>query len=210
MNIPLLEDRLAANPKSPLFARLASCYLKEGEVQKAVDVCTRGLKDHPDYTTAHLVLARCFEAMGRNLEALVEYRRVLKSFPDNLPVITLVQNIERKEQEAFRSFAEERLQELRRKQGLTPRKVAEEPARPIRVEREDEEDEAEDEVRTTGGQKIVTATLAEIYASQGEFGEAIQIYKRLSIEKPGEAETYLKRIADLEDILKHQQTESDR
>ena len=205
MNIPLLEDRLAANPRSPLFARLASCYLKEGEAQKALDACTKGLKDHPDYTTAHLVLARCFQAMDRTVEALVAYRRVLKAFPDNQTILALVQALERKEQEAFRSFAEERLQQLRKKRSTPAR---EEAPRPAEVGQGLDDGDPEEDVRNMSGQKIVTATLAEIYASQGEFGEAIQIYRKLNIEKPGEAEAYMMRIRELEDIQKHQQTES--
>ena len=110
MNIALLEDRLAANPKSPLFARLGAGYLKEGQAQRAVELCVAGLVDYPDYMTGHLVLARAFEVLGRNVEALVEYRRVLRVFPDNKNVLEQVQTIERREQESFRSFAEERLQ----------------------------------------------------------------------------------------------------
>ena len=206
MNIPLLEDRLSANPKSPLFARLASSYLKEGQVQRAAEVCTKGLKDFPEYPTGHLVLARCFEALGRNVEALVEYRTVLKSFPDNLPILNLVEAIERKEQEAFRSFAEERLQVLRRKQAMSPKRPVAESAQRTRHVQEQEDQEPEEAVPNTA--KIVTATLAEIYSSQGEFGEAIQIYKRLSEEKPSEAEAYRKRISELEETARHQQTEA--
>ena len=200
MNIALLEDRLAANPKSPLFARLASFYLKEGEVQKAVELCSAGLKDHPDYTTAHLVLARAFETLGRNVEALIEYRRVLRVFPDNRSVLDRVQTIERKEQESFRSFAEERLQELRRKKQQAVAKAAEAPG-VVRNAPQVNEDEQEEEPRGAG-QKIVTATLAEIYASQGEFGEAIQVYRKLRQEKPSDAEAYERRIGELEVLQK--------
>jgi tetratricopeptide (TPR) repeat protein len=202
MNIALLEDRLAANPKSPLFARLASCYLQEGQVQKAVDVCTDGLKLFPEYTTGHLVLARAFEALGRNMEALIEYRRVLRIFPDNKSVIGQVAMIERKEQESFRSFAEQRLQELRKKKVQAAQKPAASPETVTKTQRRSEEDEHEDDQQITTGQKIVTVTLAEIYASQGEFSEAIQVYRRLREEKPGEAVTYEKRIVELETLMK--------
>jgi tetratricopeptide (TPR) repeat protein len=209
MNIALLEDRLAANPKSPLFARLAFCYLKEGQADKAVEVCTSGLKGHPDYTTAHLILARAFEALGRNVEALIEYRRVLRTFPDNKSIQEQVRTIEQKEQESFRSFAEERLQELRRKKQHLTQQAAHTVQAPVQEQsgmRND--DEPEEEPRGLIGQKIVTVTLAEIYASQGEFGEAIQVYRKLREEKPAEAGIYEKRISELEDLVKQSEAGS--
>ena len=203
MNIALLEDRLAANPNSPLFARLGAGYLKEGQAQRAVDLCVAGLKEYPDYMTGHLVLARAFEAIGRNVEALVEYRRVLRIFPDNKHILEQVQTIERKEQESFRSFAEERLQELRKKKQLPPQtQSGSDGLMTARAGKPVDEDEPIDEPQVGTGQKIVTATLAEIYASQGEFGEAIQVYRKLREEKPVEAEAFEKRIGELENLMK--------
>jgi hypothetical protein len=49
---------------------------------------------------------------------------------------------------------------------------------------------------------IVTETLAEIYASQGQFREAIQAYTTLSAGKPEETERYARRIAQLEELLR--------
>ena len=44
MYIPSLEAKLAENPKSPVFARLAFYYLKEGKPQQALQVCLKGLE----------------------------------------------------------------------------------------------------------------------------------------------------------------------
>jgi tetratricopeptide (TPR) repeat protein len=190
MTTTFLEERLAANPSSPLFARLASCYLKEGQVQRAIDLCVDGLKRFPDYSTAHLVLGQCYEALGRDVEALIEYRQALRSVPDNAHVRTLVQRAEQREREAFRAFAEERVRKLSAKKGtLTFREFVDGPV----------ETGADEEVLSTGG-TIVTATLAEIYATQGEYAEAIRTYKRLSMERPQEAAQYARRITELEEL----------
>jgi tetratricopeptide (TPR) repeat protein len=48
--------------------------------------------------------------------------------------------------------------------------------------------------------RFVTATLAEIYASQGEYHEAIEAYKKLAERRPGSAERYQKRLVELEEL----------
>ena len=68
---------------TPWFARLASVYLEQGETATALRVCREGMKRYPRYVTGSLILAKCYEALGRRIEAALEYRRVLKVLPDN-------------------------------------------------------------------------------------------------------------------------------
>ena len=56
-----------------------------------------------------------------------------------------------------------------------------------------------------GGGKIVTVTLAEIYASQGEYSAAIDAYRRLSQQRPAEARRYERRIGELEMFARKQE-----
>ena len=224
--IPSLEARLVSNAKSPSFARLAAYYLKEGQIEKAVDVCLEGLKHHPQYGTAHLVLGKCYEAMGRNIEAMLEYRRALKAMPDNPTLRGLLKHVEQREQESFRAFSEERSRKLgERNDAVTFEKYAEEstpqkettaefllrrlqdvkktvPATPPAAS-----PITEAQSPTATPSKIVTATLAEIYATQGEYREAIEAYKKLMSQRPVETERYAKRIAQLEELNKLQQAE---
>jgi hypothetical protein len=51
---------------------------------------------------------------------------------------------------------------------------------------------------TRGGGKIVTPTLAEIYASQGEYEEAMKAYRKLMTLRAAQAPQFEKRIAELE------------
>ena len=55
---------------------------------------------------------------------------------------------------------------------------------------------------TSAGMGFVTPTLAEIYAKQGWFDDAIKAYKSLARNKPAEKERYEKRIAELEELKK--------
>ena len=223
--IRLLEARLAANPRSPSFAHLAGLYLKDGNTEKAQQICIEGLRLFPHYATAHLLLAQCYEAAGRNIEAMLEYRRVLKDMPDNRTVQTLLERSEQKEQEAFRNFSERHAVKLREGNESIPFE------RYATEEAEQKESTAEfllkrlqnvrkpvpspaagatspqEEPPPVSPSKIVTATLAEIYAAQGEYGEAIEAYKKLVSQRPIEADRYAKRIAQLEELSKVQQSE---
>lgn len=223
--IPSLEARLAGKANSPSFARLASYFLLEGQAQKGVDLCIEGLKHHPQYATARLVLGKCYDALGRNIEAMLEYRQALRAMPDNLTVQGLLRSAEQREQESFRNFAEERARTLgEQRETVAFEKYAVEDAATKETTAEfllrrlqdvkktaprippEKEPVAEQQLPPLTPSKIVTATLAEIYASQGEFTEAIEAYKKLSGQRPMEAERYAKRIAQLEE-LRARQTE---
>jgi len=60
-----LDDRISkcrkildADPNSQIFAALAEAYRKKGEFDVAFQVCQSGLKNHPSYGSAHLVMAK--------------------------------------------------------------------------------------------------------------------------------------------------------
>ena len=52
------EKILASDENSQIFAALAEAYRKKGDLQKAQDVCLQGLKIHPDYASARIVMAK--------------------------------------------------------------------------------------------------------------------------------------------------------
>jgi lipopolysaccharide biosynthesis regulator YciM len=51
------------------------------------------------------------------------------------------------------------------------------------------------------GVRIVTATLAEIYARQGEYGQAVEAYRMLIRRSPASAGLFAERLAELERLL---------
>jgi hypothetical protein len=61
---------------------------------------------------------------------------------------------------------------------------------------------AASEQDTPAGMGFVTPTLAEIYAKQGWFDDAIKAYKTLARNKPAEKDRYEKRISELEELKK--------
>jgi len=65
MNLAELDDRiskcnkiLGENPNSQIFAALADAYRKKGKLDHAFRVCQNGLRVHPNYVSAHTVMAR--------------------------------------------------------------------------------------------------------------------------------------------------------
>ena len=60
------------------------------------------------------------------------------------------------------------------------------------------------ETDTPASTGFVTPTLAEIYAKQGWYDDAIKAYRTLCINKPAEKDRFEKRIAELEELKKQQ------
>lgn len=52
------QKLLETDPNSQIFAALAEAYRKHGELDKAFRVCHNGLKVHPSYGAAHVVMAK--------------------------------------------------------------------------------------------------------------------------------------------------------
>jgi len=227
---PEVKARLAADPQSPFFARVAAGYLQEGRTREALALCQEGTKIFTRYATGSLILGKCYEALGQNAEALAEYRRVLEVIPDSVLVQDLAGRVEKLDQLAYEEFTQivEKGLEGRKgtmtfeefstgapppptstvefliKQLQQAPKIARPnvmPVTPITHE-EPPEPTPEPPAPPVPESTIVTETLAEIYASQGQFQEAIQAYTTLSAEKPEDAPRFAERIAQLRELLK--------
>ena len=78
LEIKKLQKICDQNPTSILFARLADGLLQRGEVTRAIEVCRRGLRYRPSYTTGHVVMGKCYQAAGHYEEARLVFQRVLQ------------------------------------------------------------------------------------------------------------------------------------
>jgi tetratricopeptide (TPR) repeat protein len=79
--IKSLEERLAHEPQSPLFARLAAYYLSTGRAKDALRLCDNGLANFPFYSTAHLIKGNVLVNLGMTAEAKHEYEVVREFMP---------------------------------------------------------------------------------------------------------------------------------
>ena len=179
MNVQELEAAVAARPHSPLFARLASEYLAAGRSAEAKDLCVRGLELYPDYLSAHLVLARILHLENNTQEALAHLAVILAAFPDAENVLQLKADWE---QTLIESTP-----------GATVPVVAAPAAETIAAPPDPDDAEFE--------RRIVSKTLAEIYAQQGAIEEAILTYRLLRRARPERETECTQRILELESRL---------
>jgi tetratricopeptide (TPR) repeat protein len=111
--IKKIEKFIDLNPESPLLVRLASLYLEAGDVDKAISLCSKAVQIYPDYSTAHLVMARCYIELGAYSKALAELNRVAEILPDSKFVVDLISKIslKRSKQPKATKVTSEKVQE---------------------------------------------------------------------------------------------------
>jgi tetratricopeptide (TPR) repeat protein len=176
--LPRLAEIVGENPASPLFARLADNILSEGNAARAWEICERGLGAHPEHPSGLLVGARALEALGDRLRAAALLARLDQLVPGNAIVMPLVT--------AWRP---------------APVSASVPAAKPAKAGPPTEAtssvvNEAIHPALAFEG-KIVSRTLAEIYASQGAIAEAIETYRLLAIQRPQEREAIEARVKEL-------------
>ncbi|MFQ6093636.1 MAG: tetratricopeptide repeat protein [bacterium] len=204
-----LLGRLDAHPGSLIFARLADLYLRADKMDQAIEVCEQGLSHHSDYVSGHVVMAKCYSKIGLVDQAKAEYHRALELDGEHLTALFHLGDIyyeEKKFDLALHSYrrvlqldpynesAKKRIGHLK---GYGAVKTTEfngslEPA--------DAKEAQED--------SIATATLAEIYASQGLTDRAINVLRRL-LERNPNSEEVRNRIKELEKRLQMTQAGGD-
>jgi tetratricopeptide (TPR) repeat protein len=155
-----------------------------------------------------LILGRCYEALGRTADAVVEFRKGLRIHPDAGVLRDALARMEKREREEFDVFAEQQVEMMQGTAGtLTFEQYisgksseGESTVDFLRQQaaRKDEDNEARAVAEPAPTARIVTETLAEIYASQGEYREAISAYTSLLERRPGESVRFRKRIEELE------------
>ncbi len=148
--IKFLEAKLAKNPASILFARLADAYLQSDRLDDAIDLCEKGIKKHPYYVTGHYILGKCYLRKKLFDQAEKELKRVLlfdskyiaahRDYGELMAQIGWNNTCEMSYEEIlridpFNEKARRRLEELREQLALSPE-----------TQRESEEDLEFDEV----------------------------------------------------------------
>lgn len=210
-------------PNGWSFARVAWEALSHGDAPAALQICREGIPRHPNYVTGYLVLARSYEALGRYTEAAIELRGLEARLPASAAVAELLARVEQAEQDEFEDFAARRGRSLTAARdsisletfGTGEETPATEDAVDFLLRQVEEVRKTAPTVRPAeGGEsrntasepaKIVTPTLAEIYASQGEYDAAIAAYARLMELRPEERARFRARVEELDIIARSRQ-----
>ena len=210
---------------SPSFARDAAHCLHESDFQRALDLCLAGTKTFPTYATGFFILGRSYEAIGRTVESLMAYKQALSILPDNPTLQSLVMRAEEIELLEFQQYAEVQRSRLEAEKSVSPTEQIEEArseesaieylAKRLqdvkRIQPKMTEGEEGSSSRTSPpdykSMKFVTVTIAEIYAGQEEYAEAIAAYHEIVRQHPEQAALYAKRISEIQQLLDIQQSE---
>ncbi len=83
-DIDRLKEKLDKDPHSKLFVPLAEEYKKEGMLDEAIEVLTKGLEGQPTYLSARVSLGKIYIERGMLDEAETEFKKVITVIPDNL------------------------------------------------------------------------------------------------------------------------------
>jgi tetratricopeptide (TPR) repeat protein len=181
-----LIERYEKAPESRIFAPLADAYRKVGDLDKAIEVCEKGLEQFPDYASARVILGKCFYDKGATERARGEFERVLGIDPDNMVALKFMGEICLAEDE------KEKASEYYRKLlSIDPmneeaEKVLGELESAFEVKEIDLGDKHQVKDERPG--ELATMTLAGIYTAQGYYNKALKIYQDILSKEPENVE----------------------
>ena len=197
--IEQLKDKYDRSPESRIFAPLADAYRKSGEVDKAIELCEKGLEGYPDYASAHVILGKCFYDKGATERSRAEFERVIEIDPENMVALKFMGDILMSEGDRDASIScYSRILAI----DPTNEEVSEKLKGLEDEFREREIDLGDSETVKKTGQpaELATMTLAGIYAAQGYYNKALKIYREILDDEPGNREA-ADMIGKIEDMI---------
>lgn len=105
-----LLERFEEQPEGRVFAPLADCHRKLGDLDEALRICSAGLARHPEYSSAYVILGKIQLERGEAGAARAAFERVLEIDSHNLLALRQLAEIE--ERSGNLVAAEERWQQV--------------------------------------------------------------------------------------------------
>ena len=206
------------NNKSPLFARVAENEIEKNNIDEAIKILTEGLTNHPDFSVAYFLLSKAHTIKGNYGQALKYVKKGSelihspKTFDYYLREIDAVKkqrqlfNVSRWADSANEKFSMVNPEQTNKSEKENPAESIEETLNKLTSEIEGATQtvkEAKKKIEETkpktfsNNDFIVSETLAKIYITQGEFKEAIYVYKKLKQKNPEKENYFDSKIAEL-------------
>ncbi len=206
------------NNKSPLFARVAENEIERNNIDEAIRILTEGLINHPDFSVAYFLLSKAHTIKGNYGQALKfvkkgsELIHSPKTFDHYLREIDAIKkqrqlfNVSRwadsanQQFSSFTSAAADKTQTEKPSQSIevTLNKLTAEIAGVTQTVKEAKKKIEESKQKDfSNNDFIVSETLAKIYTTQGEFKEAISVYKKLKVKHPDKEVYFDSKITEL-------------
>lgn len=199
------------NDKSPLFARLAGIEIEKNNLDTAINILTKGIKNYPEFAVAYFLLGKAYTLKGNYSQALSfikkgsELIHSQKSFEYYFNEIDSTKkqrsffNVSRWVEYSNDNLTNTTNEASSKNLNAIADESIEETLTKLTKEIEGANQsisEAKSKIIKSSSSKedfnknlIVSETLAKIYTNQNEFQAAISIYKKL-IKKNPEKENY--------------------
>jgi tetratricopeptide (TPR) repeat protein len=187
IRIEELQAKMASDPHSPFFAQLADAYRRRRKLEEALRVCGDGISHCPKYAGAYVVLGRIHKDRGDLPAARQAFRQAVRLAPDNVIAHGALGQIAEEQHDLPDALAAYRMaltlypfdREVREAVArLEAQTGSGAPSVPPEVVG------ARPEPALPPPEPLATETLAELYAAQGSFDRAADIYARLISEAP--------------------------
>lgn len=190
------------NNKSPLFARVASNIIEQGNILEAISILEDGLKNYPDYPSAIFLLALANAYAGNEDEARLLVRRGTEIIQSNETLdfyMDKISNIIKERNSLTKTKKIDFDEKINPEDDLET--LAQKLERAKIKYKPDDAVEIVPAIPEFKGERIVSETLAEIYLSQNNYKEALKVYKELIKKNPDKAEDYILKVAEIQNKI---------
>ena len=185
------------NSDSPLITYKATKELEAKNYSKAVDLLSSAIEKYPNHATAYFMYSLAL-AHDNQYEKAKEYvllgDNILKNVNTKKYYLNMIDKIKREAAGISINF-DETVNDILDESFLEPEEFN--TLKDLELLDEDLIDEEPPVEQHFEQNSIVTETLGEIYASQGNFEEALEIFEKLKELKPELTEKFDNRIAEL-------------
>ena len=215
------------NTNSALFVRTAQYQLENNNIDAAIEILNKGLKVYPDHPVAYLLLGKAYIMLGNyNLaEEFIRKGSSLIQCRDTYDYY-LGEAAKTRDQRSMFNLTRDKLfaKPVAENDSMEQRKAVLEDHQPkdskelqnriddrferlvstvSKVKALDKKDPDGTETNKNNPETtlLVSETLAEIYCTQGEFNEAINVYEKLIKRDPGKTDYYSKKIEEIRKSL---------
>ncbi len=187
------EKQLEHSPDSSSFVLLAEVLLKKNKIEKAISILLKGLRKNKNMVTARFLLGKAYYQCWKIDLALKELKKVTQIAPDNFAAAELLIEIyksEKKYDVALKiaeniSFYYEDNPKLEKQIEKLHRliKAKDENIKPGDNFVSGFRSAVDKNIKPEGGH-LKTETLADLYISQNQYGDALEIMEVLILKEP--------------------------
>lgn len=183
--IAAYTEILVKDPRSTIFVSLAETYRKMGMFEDSRQIIAKGLELHPDFSPAHIVLARVLCQVEDFEASASAFKYALDLDPGSLAAFVgyaRVQILLGQESEARDLLL--RARELSPADPIINKLLLSLPEQEPILDEANIEDQEPEESSEISSAPLISATLAELYLKQGLKNDALKVYQDLSAQSP--------------------------